>query len=208
MTRPSVTVVVVPRERFSATRATLAALYNATPPPFEVVVVDGGAPRDLRRHLETEAAARGYRLVGDGALLLPNAARNVGLTHVTTPWVVFLDNDVVVAPGWLDALLDAAVETGAAVVCVTLGEQGSLARVGGREIRTPAYPVSVVDSTGAGDVFRAGFLAAWLHGGDATEVEDALRWANATAALKCRGLGARTTTPTLAELRAFLDGRL
>ena len=99
-------------------------------------------------------------------------------------------------------------ETGAAVVCVTLGEQGSLARVGGREIRTPAYPVSVVDSTGAGDVFRAGFLAAWLHGGDATEVEDALRWANATAALKCRGLGARTTTPTLAELRAFLDGRL
>ncbi len=99
-------------------------------------------------------------------------------------------------------------ETGAAVVCVTLGEQGSLARVGGREIRTPAYPVSVVDSTGAGDVFRAGFLAAWLHGGDATEVEDALRWANATAALKCRGLGARTTTPTQAELRAFLDGRL
>jgi len=99
-------------------------------------------------------------------------------------------------------------QTGAPVVCVTLGEEGSLARVGGREIRTPAFRVPVVDSTGAGDVFRAGFLAAWLHGGDATEVEDALRWANATAALKCRGLGARTTTPTLTELRAFLDGAM
>lgn len=95
--------------------------------------------------------------------------------------------------------------SGAAVVCVTLGEEGSLARVGGREIRTPAFRVPVVDSTGAGDVFRAGFTAAWLHGGDTTEVEEALRWANAVAALKCCGLGARTTTPTMAELRTFLD---
>ena len=59
-------------------------------------------------------------------------------------------------------------------------------------------------STGAGDVFRAGLVAAWLHGGDDTEVEDALRWANGVAALKCRGLGARAATPTAAELRTFL----
>jgi len=110
------------------------------------------------------------------------------------------------SPGAALAELQAA--SGAAVVCVTLGDAGSLARIGGREIRTPAFRVPVVDSTGAGDVFRAGFIAAWLHGGDATEVEDALRWANAVAALKCRGLGARTSTPTLTELRAFLDGHL
>ena len=97
------------------------------------------------------------------------------------------------------ALARLEADTGAAVVCVTLGEEGSLALVGGREIRTPAFRVPVVDSTGAGDVFRAGFIAAWLHGGAATEVEDALRWANAVAALKCRGLGARTTIPTLAQ---------
>lgn len=109
----------------------------------------------------------------------------------------------------LGAALAALQEaSGAAVVCVTLGEEGSLARVAGREIRTPAFRVPVADSTGAGDVFRAGFAAAWLHGGDATEVEDALRWANAVAALKCRGLGARTTTPTLTELRSFLDPRV
>lgn len=97
-------------------------------------------------------------------------------------------------------------ETGAPVVCVTLGEEGSLARVDGREIRTPAFRVPVVDSTGAGDVFRAGFIAAWLHLGAEADAEDALRWANAVAAMKCRGLGARTTTPTLTELRTFLAG--
>lgn len=96
------------------------------------------------------------------------------------------------------------VDTGAAAVCVTLGAEGSLCRVGGREIRTPAYRVPVVDSTGAGDVFRAGFIAAWVHGSEGATMEDALQWANAVAALKCRGLGARTTAPTLPELRDFL----
>lgn len=99
-------------------------------------------------------------------------------------------------------------ETGAAVVCVTLGHEGSLCLADGREIRTPAFPLQVVDSTGAGDVFRAGFIAGWLHGGESAELEDMLRWANAVAALKCRGLGARTACPSLAELHAFLDGRM
>ena len=99
-------------------------------------------------------------------------------------------------------------ETGAAVVCVTLGHEGSLCLADGREIRTPAFPLQVVDSTGAGDVFRAGFIAGWLHGGESAELEDMLRWANAVAALKCRSLGARTACPSLAELHAFLEGRM
>ncbi len=98
-------------------------------------------------------------------------------------------------------------DTGAPVVCVTLGNQGSLCLAGGREFLTPAFPVPVVDSTGAGDVFRSGFIAGWLHSGAAAELEEVLRWANAVAALKCRGLGARAACPTLAELHAFLAGR-
>ena len=101
----------------------------------------------------------------------------------------------------LEALQDA---TGAAVVCVTLGQQGSLARANGREIHTPAFRVPVVDSTGAGDVFRAGFVAGWLTGGETADLDVALRWANAAAALKCRALGARTASPRLTELHALL----
>ncbi len=98
--------------------------------------------------------------------------------------------------------------TGAPVVCVTLGEEGSLCRAGGRELHTPAFRVNVVDSTGAGDVFRAGFIAGWLHGGEHAELEEALRWANAVAAMKCQGLGARAACPRRPELEAFLASRM
>ncbi|MGE5245493.1 MAG: carbohydrate kinase family protein, partial [Betaproteobacteria bacterium] len=80
------------------------------------------------------------------------------------------------------ALAVLARETGAALVCTTLGSEGSLALCGGREIRTPGFPVDCVDSTGAGDVFRGAFVAACLREPDG-DVEDALRYANAAAAL-------------------------
>lgn len=92
----------------------------------------------------------------------------------------------------------------AAVVCVTLGERGSLARCGGVEIRTPGFPVSCVDSTGAGDMFRAGFIARWLQYGETAELEDVLRYANAAAALNCRALGARGAIPDAREVDDLL----
>jgi GT2 family glycosyltransferase len=104
-----------PRERFSGTRLVLERLYEATPPPFRLVVVDAGSPPRVRQYLRREARARGFDLVvsPDGTALSPIAARTVGFDRVDTPYVVFLDNDVVVAPGWLDALLACAEETGA-----------------------------------------------------------------------------------------------
>jgi sulfofructose kinase len=81
-------------------------------------------------------------------------------------------------------------EFSAPLVCVTLGEHGSLARCNGREIRTPGYQVDCVDSTGAGDVFRGAFAAGCLRAPDG-QLEDVLCYANAVAALNCRRLGAR-----------------
>ena len=100
----------------------------------------------------------------------------------------------------LEALAD---EFAAPLVCVTLGREGSLARCGGREIRTPAFPVSCVDSTGAGDAFRGGFAAGCLRTPEG-EVEDVLAFANAVAALNCRRLGARGGLPTAEEVEQLL----
>ena len=63
------------------------------------------------------------------------------------------------------ALSAMAREYGPAVACVTLGASGSLAICQGREIRTPAFEVPVVDSTGAGDAFRGGFISGYLQSG-------------------------------------------
>ncbi len=94
--------------------------------------------------------------------------------------------------------------SGARVVCVTLGERGSLTRCGDDEIYVPAFDGPVVDTTGAGDVFRAGFIAGWLLNEEAADLQEVLRYASAVAFLKCRMLGARAGAPTRAEVSAFL----
>jgi sulfofructose kinase len=87
---------------------------------------------------------------------------------------------------------------------MTLGKEGSLALVGDAEIRTHGFRVPVVDTTGSGDVFRGGFIAGWIHGGNSTSAADVLRYANAAAALKCRELGARQAIPTSREIDTLL----
>jgi sulfofructose kinase len=101
------------------------------------------------------------------------------------------------------ALEAMASEFRAPLVCVTLGAEGSLARCRGREIRTRAFPVDCVDSTGAGDVFRGAFAAACLKWPDG-HVEDVLTYANAVAALNCRALGARGGVPRAEEVEQLL----
>ena len=96
----------------------------------------------------------------------------------------------------------------AAAICMTLGGEGSLALVGDSEIRTPSFQVPVVDSTGAGDVFRGGFIAGWIRGGESTAVEEIFRYANAVAALKCRGVGAQSAIPNPDEVDALLRGEV
>jgi len=91
-----------------------------------------------------------------------------------------------------------------AMVCMTLGEKGSLALIGDTEIRTPGFRVPVVDTTGSGDVFRGGFIAGWIQGDGTSSAREILRYANAVAALKCRGLGARKAIPTQVEVDTFL----
>lgn len=66
-----------------------------------------------------------------------------------------------------------------------------------------AFPVDVVDTTGAGDIFHGAWAAAWLKG--KTWLEQ-LRWAGGAAALGCRFSGGRKGLPDEKELLEFLDG--
>jgi sulfofructose kinase len=104
------------------------------------------------------------------------------------------------------ALDEMSREFEAPIVCVTLGEEGSLARIGGREVRTRGFAVDCVDTTGAGDAFRGGLAAGCLRDPQG-DVEDLLAYANAVAALNCRALGARGGMPTAREVEQLLMAR-
>ena len=116
MSTSAVTIVVVPRDHFSHARESLESILELTAPPYTLIYVDGGSPRHIRRYLAERAASRGFRLIRTDCFLSPNRARNLGLGAATTRYVVFLDNDVVVAPNWLGPLLECAETTGATVV--------------------------------------------------------------------------------------------
>jgi sugar/nucleoside kinase (ribokinase family) len=102
------------------------------------------------------------------------------------------------------ALREMARRFDPALTCATLGPRGSLSLVDAKEVRTPAFDVHVVDTTGAGDAFRAGFIAGWLRGGENPNVHDVLRYAHGVAALNCRGLGARDGLPRHEEVQELI----
>jgi sulfofructose kinase len=87
------------------------------------------------------------------------------------------------------------------MLCVTLGEQGAMALDRHGVQHAPAFHVDAVDTTGAGDVFRAGFIYALLRG---WQTADILRFANAAAAVSCTRLGALAGIPSLDEVEALV----
>jgi sugar/nucleoside kinase (ribokinase family) len=87
-------------------------------------------------------------------------------------------------------------------LCTTLGFEGAMALVEGEILYVKGFKTDVVDTTGAGDVFHAGFIYGLLQNWDLGKI---LQFANAVAALKCRELGGRKGIPTLRETREFLS---
>lgn len=89
-----------------------------------------------------------------------------------------------------------------ATLVTTLGADGVRLERDGRVVEVAGHAVPVTDTSGAGDAFAAAFLHARLGGaGD----YDALRFANAAAALSTSAYGAQAGLPTLAQVRTFLE---
>jgi len=83
---------------------------------------------------------------------------------------------------------------GCLLAAATLGEDGVLAWNGKQFHHTPAYCVPVVDTTGAGDIFHAGFIFGLLQN---WPLERQLDFACAAAALNCTAVGARGGIQTI-----------
>jgi sulfofructose kinase len=100
-----------------------------------------------------------------------------------------------------DGLRAVAERTGA-MLAVTAGADGVVWLDHGTVHRLPAFEITAVDTTGAGDTFHGAFALALAEGADDAS---ALRFAAAAAAVKCTRPGARRGIPTRTDVEALLD---
>lgn len=127
--------------------------------------------------------------------LLPNVDIMIASAEFPKKLLGINDNEL--------ALKELKRRYGSEVVGITLGEAGSILLCEGVFIRTEGFavPNGCMDTTGAGDSFRAGLLYGLLTG---VSVEESARMANVVAALKCREIGARTALPDHNDLELLL----
>ncbi len=100
----------------------------------------------------------------------------------------------------LDDVAKILFKTGPKTVIIKKGADGVFAATPDSRLNVPVFPIKVVDTTGAGDAFSSGFITAQLEG---KNLEDSVKFANATANLKITRIGARAL-PTRKTVERFL----
>lgn len=90
------------------------------------------------------------------------------------------------------------------LLILTLGAQGAIAVAGGRRTNYDSVPISVVDTTGAGDSFCAavtfGILTGW-------SIDHAIAFASAAAALTCGHQGGADAMPSYSDVARLVEAR-
>lgn len=102
-----------------------------------------------------------------------------------------------------EAAAEKLMELGAAEVVLKLGSSGTYYGGEIENLYVPAFDITAVDTTAAGDAFTAALAVAWGR----MPMKDALRFANATGALAATVAGAQPSMPTRAAVEAFITQR-
>jgi ribokinase len=154
------------------------------------------------------AATQAGRQAGAKVILNPAPAPSSGLDESLLAVVDILtpnQTEAAILTGEEDAEAGAValLRQGVEIVVITLGEGGALltTREGGVK-RIPAFQVPIVDATAAGDAFNAGLAVALAR---KESIEQAVRFANAVAAISVTRLGAQLSLPRLEEVTNFLN---
>ncbi len=176
----------------------------------DVIRQAGAVVLQLETPLQTvEAAARIASTAGVRVILNPAPARELSdrlLRHVSilTPnetEAEALTGVAVVDEAGAGRAADKLMERGVRTVIITLGARGAfVAGPSGRQL-VPGFKVKAVDTTAAGDVFNGSLATALAEG---QPLEEAVRFANAAAAVSVTRLGAQPSAPRRREIEALL----
>ena len=111
-----VTVIVSPREGHLAAVRSLESVLADDALPFDLIYVDIQPPASTAAAVAAKCAERGFPVIVHDTWTAPSAARKAALDRVETPYVFFIDNDVLLERGCISRLWACAEETGAGVV--------------------------------------------------------------------------------------------
>jgi sulfofructose kinase len=159
-------------------------------------------------------------LMVDASLEAAQQAKKMGVTTVMDAGTMrdgsleilpFVDV-LIASEGFAEPLMEAGVSPESALktlkrlcpgkVIVTLGSKGSIGIDHEDIVVQKAFPVKAVDTTGAGDVYHGAYIYGLLQGWDMPEC---MRFASATAALKCMTIGAQEGIPRLKRIKEFME---
>ena len=183
--------------------------FDLQPKEIAAEVIRNSRMLFLEHHF-VEAGIFAARLIKQtGGLIVVDAERNVAgfeqILHVAD-YIIVSQNFAAQQSGSADPEQSASrlQQKYGGIIVVTAGENGAFCRTPENTFYQPAFPVEVVDTTGAGDVFHGAFMAGLLEHWPLPKI---LEFAAAVAAMKCRGLGGRAMIPNRREAEAFLQSR-
>ena len=151
---------------FSEAEVDEAVLRNSAVTYLEGYLFDAAAAACHRAAAVAHAAGRRVALLLSDPLCV-DRHRDAFLQLLRTEADIVIGNEAEFASLYRSNDLAgalAAVRRDVRLAAVTLGEAGSLILEGAAEVSVPATPAQVVDTTGAGDAYAAGFLAALTAG--------------------------------------------
>ena len=127
------TVCVVVRDRFSTSFRCLDDLIANTPEPYDLLVIFGGTPANVKKELEKRYSHK-VRFIFEKSFLNQAESRNIALREIKTPLAAIIDNDVYVRPNWLGPLIQCLDETGAGFVVPVVLETPTLIHTAGNDL--------------------------------------------------------------------------
>lgn len=161
--------------------------------------------QDANEKVAKLAKENGVRLIINTAPYRPMTDEFLNGAYLVTPNEVEAEEITGVPIKDLESGNQAAevfFQKGVENVLITLGSRGVYVATKERSEIIPSFKVHTVDTTGAGDAFNGGFLTALSEGKDLWE---AVRFAQALAALSVQRLGTTSSMPTREEIDAFLE---
>ena len=147
----------------------------------------------LYASMEAARQARdlGMTIVMDGGTLREGALKLASMVDILIVSETFA-RALLASNAPIEDALHSLKELGPSQVGVTLGQNGSIGLDDSGIIYQEAFPVKVVDTTGAGDVYHGAYIYGVLQG---WEMGVCMQFASAAAALKCSALGAQPRQP-------------